>query len=31
MRYDPCVFDNGLFEGTPEEGLEVGAMYLGKG
>lgn len=28
MKYDPCVFDNGSFEGTPEEGFEVGAMYL---
>jgi len=29
MKYDPCVFENGSFEGTPEEGFEVGAMYLG--
>ena len=28
MKYDPCVFENGSFEGTPEEGFEVGAMYL---
>lgn len=28
MKYDPCVFDNGSFEGTPEEGFEVGAIYL---
>lgn len=27
-RYEPCVFHNGTFFGTPEEGLEVGAMYL---
>jgi len=25
------VFGNGSFEGTPEEGFEVGAMYLGNG
>lgn len=28
MKYVPCVFDNGTFEGTPEEGLDVGAVYL---
>lgn len=28
MKYDPCMFDNGSFEGTPEEGFEVGAIYL---
>ena len=28
MAYRPSVFDNGTFEGTPEEGFEVGAMYL---
>ncbi|MFH0730546.1 MAG: hypothetical protein V2B19_29900 [Pseudomonadota bacterium] len=28
MKYEPCVFNNGTFEGTPEEGFEVGAMYL---
>jgi hypothetical protein len=27
-RYEPCVFHNGTFFGTPEEGLDVGAMYL---
>ncbi len=27
-RYEPCVFPNGTFCGTPEEGLEVGAVYL---
>jgi hypothetical protein len=27
-RYEPCVFPNGTFEGTPEEGFEVGAVYL---
>ena len=28
MAYRASVFDNGTFEGTPEEGFEVGAMYL---
>jgi hypothetical protein len=27
-RYEPCVFRNGTFFGTPEEGLDVGAVYL---
>lgn len=27
-RYEPCTFHNGTFEGTPEEGFEVGATYL---
>ena len=27
-RYEPCVFHNGTFFGTPEEGLDVGAVYL---
>jgi hypothetical protein len=27
-RYEPSVFDNGTFHGTPEEGFEVGAVYL---
>ena len=27
-RYEPCVFDNGTFHGTPEEGFETGAVYL---
>jgi hypothetical protein len=27
-RYKPCVFHNGTFFGTPEEGLDVGAVYL---
>lgn len=31
MKYDSCVFANGSFEGTPEEGFEVGAMYLKNG
>jgi hypothetical protein len=28
MAYRASVFDNGTFEGTPEEGFEAGAMYL---
>lgn len=28
MKFEPCVFDNGSFFGTPEEGLDVGAAYL---
>jgi hypothetical protein len=27
-RYEPCVFHSGEFWGTPEEGLDVGAVYL---
>lgn len=27
-KYEPCVFGSGEFLGTPEEGLEVGAIYL---
>jgi len=27
-RYAPCVFHNGSFHGTPEEGFDVGATYL---
>ncbi|MGL4552708.1 MAG: hypothetical protein ACRC33_16155, partial [Gemmataceae bacterium] len=27
-RYEPCYFRNGTFFGTPEEGLDVGAVYL---
>ena len=27
-RYEPCTFPNGTFYGTPEEGFEVGAVYL---
>ncbi len=26
--YEPCTFGNGTFHGTPEEGFEVGAVYL---
>jgi hypothetical protein len=27
-RYEPCMFHNGTFEGTPEEAFEIGAAYL---
>jgi len=27
-RYEPCVFHNGSFHGTPEEALDVGAAHL---
>jgi hypothetical protein len=27
-RYEPCVFRNGTFYGTPEEGFDIGATYL---
>lgn len=27
-RYEPCVFHNGSFHGTPEEALDVGAVHL---
>ncbi len=27
-RYEPCVFDNGTFLGTPEEAFQSGAVYL---
>ena len=27
-RYEPSVFDNGTFHGTPEEAFDVGAVYL---
>jgi hypothetical protein len=27
-RYEPCAFESGSFFGTPEEGLDVGAVYL---
>jgi hypothetical protein len=27
-RYEPCVFHNGSFRGTPEEAFDVGAAYL---
>ena len=27
-RYEACTFPNGTFYGTPEDGFEVGAVYL---
>ena len=27
-KYEPCVFRNGSFHGTPEEAFETGAIYL---
>ena len=27
-RYEPSVFDNGTFHGTPEEGFDTAAVYL---
>jgi hypothetical protein len=27
-KYEPSVFENGSFYGTPEEGFDVGATYL---
>lgn len=27
-KYAPCVFANGSFYGTPEEGFAIGAIYL---
>ena len=27
-RYEPCLFPNGEWIGTPEEGFDVGAAYL---
>ena len=27
-KYEPCMFRNGTFEGTPEEAFETGAVYL---
>ena len=29
-RYEPSVFDNGTFHGTPEEAFDVGAVYLAR-
>ena len=28
MKYEPAMFANGTFYGTPEEGLDIGAVYL---
>jgi hypothetical protein len=27
-RYEPCAFVDGSFHGTPEDALDIGAMYL---
>ena len=27
-KYEPCMFDTGEVEGTPEEGFETAAVYL---
>lgn len=27
-RYEPCIFKNGTFEGTPEDAFETSAVYL---
>ena len=27
-KYEPCVFNNGSFHGTPEEAFETSAVYL---
>jgi hypothetical protein len=27
-KYEPCVFNNGTFHGTPEEAFETAAVYL---
>ena len=27
-KYEPSLFDTGEFLGTPEQGLDVGAVYL---
>jgi hypothetical protein len=27
-KYEPCIFDNGTFYGTPEEALASAAVYL---
>jgi hypothetical protein len=28
MKYEPCVLMSGEWLGTPEDGLEIGAVYL---
>jgi len=28
MKYEPAVYDNGSWLGTPEEGFDIGAVYL---
>jgi hypothetical protein len=27
-KYEPCIFNNGTFHGTPEEGFDTAAVYL---
>ena len=27
-KYEPCMFRNGTFVGTPEEAFEIAAIYL---
>ena len=27
-RHEPCLFQSGRWKGTPEEGLDIGAMYI---
>lgn len=27
-KYEPCIFPNGTWFGTPEEAFEIGAVYL---
>ena len=27
-RYEPCIFDSGSWEGTPEEAFDTSAVYL---
>lgn len=27
-RYEPCIFDNGSWHGTPEEAFDTSAVYL---
>jgi len=28
MKYEPCMFGDGSFHGTPEDAFEIGAVYL---
>lgn len=28
MKYEPCIFDNGSWHGTPEEALDTSSVYL---
>lgn len=27
-KYEPCMFPNGTFHGTPEDAFDIGAVYL---